>query len=215
MNAKQICDHLISGGVKHLRLTSESGEILIGKNGYNTEKNPDAIGAKKTQIVAYLTNIAQDGTYYIEGANSNQGMAVYTKIAITKGKPKEPLAGDPMPSNQNVLSYESALAMQNQIAQLSAKVEQLSNENDALAEDYQQSEEMIADLQQTQMAGDNSQTPLAQILSVLPAIIDKMFANQAEKNALLREQIELQKRQAARQRPPQQSGFDYDQPTSL
>lgn len=213
MNPKEICDHLISGGVKHLRLTSENGEILIGKNGYNTEKIPDALGSKKTQIIAFLTKIAQDGIYYIEGANNGGRNSVYTRIPYTLGKPKENLGGQAMPPTQNVLSYESALSMQNQIAQLTAKVEQLSNENDALAEDYQMSEEMVADLQQTQMA-DNTQTPLAQMISILPAIVDKIFAQQAEKNALLREQIELQKQQA-RQRPQQNNSFDYDQPTSL
>ena len=214
MNPTQICDHLISGGVKHLRLTSENGEILIGKNGYNTEKRPDALGSKRTQIIAFLNKIAQDGVYYIEGANNGGNNSVYTKIPYTVGKPRENLGGQAAQPTQNVLSYESALAMQNQIAQLTAKVEQLSNENDALAEDYQQSEEMIADLQATQMA-DNTQTPLAQVISILPAIVDKIFAQQAEKNALLREQIELQKQQQARQRPPQSNSFEYEQPTSL
>ena len=214
MNPKEICDHLISGGVQHLRLTSENGEVLCGKNGYNTAKIPDALGKKKTQIIAFLTKIAQDGVYYIEGANNGGRNSVYTRIPYTVGKPRENLAAQPLPATQNVLSYESALAMQNQIAQLTAKVEQLSNENDALAEDYQQSEEIIADLQATQMA-DNTQTPLAQVISILPAIVDKIFAQQAEKNALLREQIELQKQQQARQRQPQNNSFDYDQPTSL
>ena len=211
---KEICDHLISGGVQYLRLTTENGEILCAKNGYNTPKRPDAVGEKKNQIIAFLTKIAQDGTYYIEGANSGGRNSVYTKIPYTVGKPKENLGGQPMSSAQNVLTYESALSMQNQIAQLTAKVEQLSNENDALAEDYQQSEEIIADLQATQMA-DNTQTPLAQVITILPAIVDKIFAQQAEKNALLREQIELQKQQQARQRPPQSNSFEYEQPSSL
>jgi len=215
MNAKEVCNHLIAGGCKVLRLTSERGELLVPKNQMPSEKRPNSLKDKASQIVSYLDRIAVDGLYYIEGASSHSNNTAFTKMPVQIGTPKEakPLS-EPSQPTENVLSYNKALEMQNTIAQLTSKVEQLNAENDSLNEEIDALEEELAELKAKEM-GDATQQPIAQAISILPAIVDKWFSQQNEKNALMREQIELMKRQqnARQQRPmqpPVDNEFDYE-----
>ena len=215
MNSKEICNQLIAGGCKVMRLTTERGELLVPKNQMPSEKRPNALKDKSSQICSYLDRIAPDGLYYIEGSTSSSSGAAYTKMPFRVGEVKSVPLSEPMNvPTENVLSYSKALEMQNTIAQLTSKVEQLGAENDSLNEEIDALEEELAELKAKEL-GDASQQPIMQAMSILPAIVDKWFSQQNEKNQLMREQIEIMKRQQAPRpqrpmQPPTDNGFDYE-----
>jgi hypothetical protein len=177
MNAKALCDQLVKGGCRRIRLTSADGETLVPANQYPNGKNPDVIAKKCKQIITYVNELAPDGIYCIEGQVHVR--SAWTKYQFTKGEaaPVERTLNDAMPE-ENVLTYRAALEMQNKIAKLEAQ---------------------LAELQTQQLAGDPKMDLLTQGMAILPGLVDKWFSQRDEANRLKREELEHLRAQYAKQ----------------
>lgn len=203
MTSKALCDQLVQGGCRRIRLTSGNGEVLVPANQYPNGKNPDAIKNKVRQICTYLDTLAPDGEYCIEGTIHVK--SAWTKYTYIKGTPK--VLADPILSNEpDVLSWSAALKMQNELAELRSANTMLRAENDALNEEIDALEEEIQNLNETQMQ-DGQVQPLMQVAQILPAIVDKWFQQKEESNRLKREELDMFKARQARQQP--QNFQDY------
>jgi regulator of replication initiation timing len=208
MNAKALCDQLVKGGCRRIRLTSADGETLVPANQYPNGKNPDVIAKKCKQIITYINELAPDGEYCIEGQVHVQ--SAWTKYQFTKGEkptPQQPILNDAMPE-ENVLTYRAALEMQNKIAKLEAENARLNAENDSLNEDIDELEAQLAEAQSQQLAGDPKMDMIAQGVAILPGLIDKWFAQRDEANRLKREELEFYQQQKRTANPrPEQNTF--------
>jgi len=198
MNAKALCDQLVKGGCRRIRLTSADGETLVPANQYPNGKNPDVIAKKCKQIITYVNELAPDGIYCIEGQVHVR--SAWTKYQFTKGEaaPVERTLNDAMPE-ENVLTYRAALEMQNKIAKLEAENARLNAENDSLNEEIDELEAQLAELQTQQLAGDPKMDLLTQGMAILPGLVDKWFSQRDEANRLKREELEHLRAQYAKQ----------------
>lgn len=205
MNAKALCEQLVKGGCRRIRLTSADGEVLVPANQYPNGKNPDVVKKKVAQIITYVNELAPDGDYCIEGQVHMK--SAWTKYQFTKGERPQPVAtpiNDDM--NESVLTYRAALEMQNKIAKLEAENARLNAENDQLNEELDELEAQLAELNSQQLAGDPKMDLLTQGMAILPGIVDKWFQQRDEANRLQREQMEYMKAQAQRNSNPQNTG---------
>lgn len=205
MNAKALCEQLVKGGCRRIRLTSADGEVLVPANQYPNGKNPDVVKKKVAQIITYVNELAPDGDYCIEGQVHMK--SAWTKYQFTKGEKSQPVAtpiNDDM--NESVLTYRAALEMQNRIAKLEAENARLNAENDQLNEELDELEAQLAELNSQQLAGDPKMDLLTQGMAILPGIVDKWFQQRDEANRLQREQVEYMKAQAQRNANPQNNG---------
>lgn len=205
MNAKALCEQLVKGGCRRIRLTSAEGEVLVPANQYPNGKNPDVVKKKVAQIITYVNELAPDGDYCIEGQVHMK--SAWTKYQFTKGEKPQPVAtpiNDDM--NESVLTYRAALEMQNKIAKLEAENARLNAENDQLNEELDELEAQLAELNTQQLAGDPKMDLLTQGMAILPGIVDKWFQQRDEANRLQREQMEYMKAQAQRNSNPQNTG---------
>jgi hypothetical protein len=207
MNAKALCEQLVKGGCRRIRLTSADGEVLVPANQYPNGKNPDVVKKKCAQIITYVNELAPDGDYCIEGQVHMK--SAWTKYQFTKGEKPQPVAqpiNDDM--NESVLTYRAALEMQNKIAKLEAENARLNAENDQLNEELDELESQLAELQSQQLGGDPKMDLLQQGMAILPGLVDKWFQQRDEANRLQREQMEYMKAQGQRQQPkPEGNGM--------
>lgn len=185
-NPTEATKYLTDLGCKYLRLCDLDGEIIINQNPAKNS-SPAAVKAQAEKINNYL-KMCQDGSYIVQGRTSPA--AKPTSVHYTKGEQGPATAANapnPAPSRtisdsgENVLSYAAALKMQEELATLRAENSRLSDLVEQLQADL---EEMEAAEAETQMSDSPQVTALGQLAAILPAVVDKFFEQQKEKNEI-------------------------------
>jgi len=174
-------------GCKYLRIVSVDGDVIVYQNPAK-DSSPSATKAQADKISLYVSK-APEGTYVIQGRTSPQ--AKPTSFVIEKGE-QAPATAAPAqvaaPSRgisdpgENVLSYSAALKMQEELATLRAENARLCDLVEQLQADLDE-----ADSEQPEQGGfadSPAMTAISQLAGVLPAIVDKWFDQQKEKNEI-------------------------------
>lgn len=172
-------------GCKYLRLCDLEGDILINQNPAKSS-SPAAVKAQAEKINSFL-KLAQDGSFIVQGRTSPASKP--TSVHFTKGE-DAPAKAAPAPTaapsrgisdGENVLSYASALKMQDELATLRAENARLQDLVEQLQGDI---EEMESEAGETQMGDSPQMTAISQLAAILPAVVDKYFEQQKEKNEI-------------------------------
>ena len=210
MTAKEATAQLIGMGCKYLRIVSVDGDVILYQNPAK-DSNPSATKAQADKIALYVSK-APEGTYVIQGRTSPQ--AKPTSFVIEKGE-QAPATAAPAqaaaPSRgisdpgENVLSYSAALKMQDELATLRAENARLCDLVANLQEDLDSMESEAAE-ESPGLADSPAMTAISQLAGVLPAIVDKWFEQQREKN-----EIEKAKLMAMMQQRQPQNGQYQEQ----
>jgi len=187
MTAKEATKQLMDMGCKYLRIVSVDGDVIVYQNPAK-DSSPSATKAQADKISLYVSK-APEGTYVIQGRTSPQ--AKPTSFVIEKGE-QAPATAAPAqvaaPSRgisdpgENVLSYSAALKMQEELATLRAENARLCDLVEQLQADLDE-----ADSEQPEQGGfadSPAMTAISQLAGVLPAIVDKWFDQQKEKNEI-------------------------------
>jgi hypothetical protein len=208
MNAKEATKQLLDMGCPYLRVVDMDGDIIVAQN-KNTAEGKSAAGLKKQadRIHAFI-NTAPNGTYVIQGKTSPQSKP--TSIVIEKGEQAPataPVAQAAAPSRgisdhgENVLSYSAVLKLQEELANLRAENTRLTDLCSQLQVDLDDLEN--AEPEPAQMGDSPAMGAIAQLAGVLPAIVDKWFENQKEKQDIEKAKLMamMQNRQNGYQQP--------------
>lgn len=173
-------------GCKYLRLCDLEGDILINQNPAKNS-SPAAVKAQADRINGFL-KMAQDGSFIVQGRTSPA--AKPTSVHYTKGE-EAPAKAVPAPTaapsrgisdGENVLSFSAALKMQEELANLRAENARLQDLVEQLQSDLDEMEGEAAEASQANLADSPQMTALGQLASILPAVVDKWFDQQREKN---------------------------------
>ncbi len=210
MNAKEATKQLLDMGCPYLRVVDMDGDIIVAQN-RNTAEGKSAAGLKKQaeRIHAFM-NTAPNGTYVIQGKTSPQSKA--TSIVIEKGEQAPATAASvayAAPSRgisdpgENVLSYGSALKMQEELANLRAENARLEDLVAQLTADLEEMENADPG-EAPSMADSPAMGAIGQLAGILPAIVDKWFENQKEKQEIEKAKIMamMQARQGSNNQAP-------------
>ena len=209
MTAKEATKQLMDMGCKYLRIVSVDGDVIVYQNPAK-DSSPSATKAQADKISLYVSK-APEGTYVIQGRTSPQ--AKPTSFVIEKGE-QAPATAAPAqaaaPSRgisdpgENVLSYSAALKMQEELATLRAENARLCDLVEQLQADLDEADS--AQPEQDGFADSPAMTAISQLAGVLPAIVDKWFDQQKEKN-----EIEKAKLMAMMQNRQPQNGQYQEQ----
>ena len=209
MTAKEATKQLMDMGCKYLRIVSVDGDVIVYQNPAK-DSSPSATKAQADKISLYVSK-APEGTYVIQGRTSPQ--AKPTSFVIEKGE-QAPATAAPAqaaaPSRgisdpgENVLSYSAALKMQDELATLRAENARLCDLVEQLQADLDEADS--AQPEQGGFADSPAMTAISQLAGVLPAIVDKWFDQQKEKN-----EIEKAKLMAMMQNRQPQNGQYQEQ----
>lgn len=212
MNPKAIVQQLQDMGCKFLGIYTIDDDLIVGQN---PAKNNTAaqIKAQADKIVKYLDK-APNGTYVIFGKTSPQ--AKPTKFIYTKGEESPTTAAAPTsapsrgladPGSESVLSYSQALKMQEQIAELRAENARLSDLVASLQADIADLEEVAEESQMAAQPESPAMGALGQLAAVLPAIVDKWFEQQKEKNEIEKAKLFQMAQRQNQYQPRQDESF--------
>ena len=209
MTAKEATKQLMDMGCKYLRIVSVDGDVIVYQNPAK-DSSPSATKAQADKISLYVSK-APEGTYVIQGRTSPQ--AKPTSFVIEKGE-QAPATAAPAqvaaPSRgisdpgENVLSYSAALKMQEELATLRAENARLCDLVEQLQADLDEADS--AQPEKGGFADSPAMTAISQLAGVLPAIVDKWFDQQKEKN-----EIEKAKLMAMMQNRQPQNGQYQEQ----
>jgi len=209
MTAKEATKQLMDMGCKYLRIVSVDGDVIVYQNPAK-DSSPSATKAQADKIALYVSK-APEGTYVIQGRTSPQ--AKPTSFVIEKGE-QAPATAAPAqaaaPSRgisdpgENVLSYSAALKMQEELATLRAENARLCDLVEQLQADLDEADSVQPE--QSGFADSPAMTAISQLAGVLPAIVDKWFDQQKEKN-----EIEKAKLMAMMQNRQPQNGQYQEQ----
>ena len=181
MTATQATKQLLDMGCVFLSIVDIEGNTIVPKqqNKFTTAAD---IKKQAEKINTYLKT-APNGTYVIEGRIGSASKP--TQIVIDKGEVAPATAVDNSaqsrgisdPGANSVLSYDSALAMQNQIATLTAENNRLRDLVEALEGD-------LADIEEAepqQMAESPAMSAIGAVAPIIPGMIDHYFKAQKER----------------------------------
>jgi len=182
---------------KLIGLDTIDGKSVLAKNSGKTTAED-----KIDQIEIRLKSPKLTDGYYIVHCRSHHS-SVPDNYTIVKGDPEklnEPAeAPDPAPvaKNDNVLSYNKAIAMNKDIAELKAEVEALKKENGEYATQISELEEENEDLANEQEnslseennMGQNLGTMIKESISALIPVLDRHYDVQEKKIELQQGQL--------------------------
>ena len=153
-------------------------------------------------------------SYVIFGKTSPQ--AKPTKFIFTKGEESSTTAAAPTaapsrgladPGSESVLSYSQALKMQEQIAELRAENARLAALVESLEADLADLEEVAEESQMAAQPESPAMGALGQLAAVLPAIVDKWFEQQKEKNEIEKAKLFQMAQRQNQYQPRQDESF--------
>jgi hypothetical protein len=212
MTPKDATTQLINMGCKYLRVVDMEGDIIVAQN-KNTTENLSPSGLKKqAERIAQFCNTAPNGHFVIQGKTSPQSKP--TSIVYEKGEQGPAIAATaqqvapsrPISDHENVLSYGAALKMHEELANLRAENTRLQDLVENLQGDLEELENEAAAASETTLGDSPAMGALGQLAGILPAIVDKWFEQQKEKN-----EIEKAKLMAMMQQQQRQNGQQYQE----
>jgi len=211
MTHTQATKQLIDMGCIFLSIVDLDRETILPKQQNKFTSSADI--KKQADKINTFLKTAPAGTYVIQGRTAPQSKPTDMLITIgdvapnnTTQQPAQPMAD---PGAQSVLSYNNALAMQNEIANLKSENNRLL----LLVQSYEDDIEAMEDAQPEQMAESPTLTALGAIVPIFPAAIDMYF--KAQKDRLEFEKMkfyeEMKGKQMQQQAQYQSNGHsDYD-----
>lgn len=212
MTPKDATTQLINMGCKYLRVVDMEGDMIVNQQ-KSTPENLSPSGLKKqAERIAQFCNTAPNGHYVIQGKTSPQGKP--TSIVYEKGEQGPAIAATaqqvapprPISDHENVLSYGAALKMHEELANLRAENTRLQDLVENLQGDLEELENEAAQASETTLGDSPAMGALGQLAGILPAIVDKWFEQQKEKN-----EIEKAKLMAMMQQQQRQNGQQYQE----
>ena len=213
MTPKDATTQLINMGCKYLRVVDMDGDMIVAQQ-KSTPENLSPSGLKKQdERIAQFCNTAPNGHYVIQGKTSPQGKP--TSIVYEKGDQGPAIAAAAQQvapsrpifdSHENVLSYGAALKMHEELANLRAENTRLQDLVENLQGDLEELENEAAAASETTLGDSPAMGALGQLAGILPAIVDKWFEQQKEKN-----EIEKAKLMAMMQQQQRQNGQQYQE----
>ena len=166
--------------------TSEGKEVIKQNNATITPENKLDIIETRLKAPKF-----KDGYYVVYCRAHHSGEP--DNYTIVKGNPEtisEPASSpDPMPKSDNVLSYDKAIAMNKQVAELKAENDALIKERNQLKEDYDEllqeatelEEENQNRLSETPVNSNNLTSALTEIATTIVPIFDRHYDIQEQK----------------------------------
>jgi len=210
MTPKDATTQLLNMGCKYLRVVDMDGDIIVAQN-KNTTENLSPSGLKKqAERIAKFCNTAPNGHFVIQGKTSPQSKP--TSIVYEKGEPAPTVAAPSRPisdSQENVLSYGAALKMHEELANLRAENTRLQDLAENLQGDLEELENEAVQAAETTLGDSPAMGALSQLAGILPAIVDKWFEQQKEKNEI--EKAKLMAMMQQQQRPNGQQQYQEHQ----
>ena len=198
---------------RHMGLFDTAGSQLVPFN-----PNKEDVSVRLRKIETRLLSPALPSGYYLVMCKNSAGRNVkpdtyriYKGDKLSEGQAPPPIIQEPVKFQPEVLTYESALKLQVEVATLKLENEALKKENaeliNELAELQKEKDTVLSEAQETGGMWENAKSFLSEIVQIGAPLLDKHF--ELKEKALTLEAMKIQ-RQVRRpdQKPKQQESPD-------